>query len=429
MQRHDLQTTVKSTSHPSRPALERQTEVSDAHGILSPERDPLAQVSCRLGDASCVGAHASTLNHATASRPTRGAQSLLQLQRQYGNRYVQRVLALARKADGEAEAAPEVEASIQQARGSGQALDSRVRAQMESAFGADFSGVRVHADAEADTLSRALSARAFTTGQDIFLRQGEYNPGTSSGRELLAHELTHVVQQAGSTVQGKLVIGQPGDMYEQEADRVAEAVIHMPEPRTSERVAVPGQAQQSCPACEEKVYRKSLEEELEEEGLRVPPMGEATVSLQRAILRLPLTDHRLLAVQRSIEDAFDNYRGTCDCGEDLGNDCAHYLSDAFVRAGYTELDGGSGSLYRLHNGRIVCKEGRPVRAREMRDWFAGRATTTFNGEPDDNQYWAVYQHDSYPGGHVVIHHHRGTSYTSRGTGDYPAWGEQRHYTW
>ena len=231
MQRHDVETTVKSKSHPSRQALERQTEVSDAHSILSPERDPLAQVSCRLGDASCAGAHASTLNHATASRPTRGAQSLLQLQRQYGNRYVQRVLALARKADGEAEAAPEVEASIQQARGSGQALDSRVRAQMESAFGADFGGVRVHTDAGADTLSRALSARAFTTGQDIFFRQGEYNPGTSSGRELLAHELTHVVQQAGSTVQGKLVIGQPGDMYEQEADRVTERVMQMPEPQ------------------------------------------------------------------------------------------------------------------------------------------------------------------------------------------------------
>jgi hypothetical protein len=150
---------------------------------------------------------------------------LLQLQRRYGNRHVQRVLALARKGEGEAQATPELEQAVQQARGGGQALDSGVRAQMEPAFGADFSGVRVHADAQADTLNRALNARAFTTGQDIFFRQEAYNPGGSSGRELLAHELTHVVQQNDDQVRTKLTVGQPGDRYEQEADRVARTVL------------------------------------------------------------------------------------------------------------------------------------------------------------------------------------------------------------
>jgi len=100
-----------------------------------------------------------------------------------------------------------------------------VRAQMEPAFGANFGGVRVHSDSGADSLNRSLSARAFTTGQDIFFKQGEYNPGTSGGRELLAHELTHVVQQNGEQVQTKLTVGAPGDRYEQEADSVAKAVI------------------------------------------------------------------------------------------------------------------------------------------------------------------------------------------------------------
>ncbi|MCP4666518.1 MAG: DUF4157 domain-containing protein, partial [Deltaproteobacteria bacterium] len=66
---------------------------------------------------------------------------------------------------------------------------------MEQAFGVDLGGVRVHADHQADQLNRSLRASAFATGQDIFLRQGEYNPQSHSGQELLAHELTHVMQQ------------------------------------------------------------------------------------------------------------------------------------------------------------------------------------------------------------------------------------------
>jgi hypothetical protein len=74
---------------------------------------------------------------------------------------------------------------------------------MEPAFGADFSGVRVHSDSKAHGLNQSLQARAFTTGQDIFFRGGEYNPGSSAGKELVAHELTHVVQQNGPAVAKK----------------------------------------------------------------------------------------------------------------------------------------------------------------------------------------------------------------------------------
>jgi len=213
-----------------KPSLWRQVakgpgEESELQGTPSLQRDPLDQVACRLGDASCAGAHASTLNRVTASQPTREARSVLQLQRGYGNRYVQRVLALARHAEGEAEAAPEVETAIQRERGSGQALGTEVRAQMEPALGADFGGVRVHAGGQADALNRSLNARAFTTGQDIFFKQGEYSPGSSGGRELLAHELTHVVQQRGDEIQRKLTLSQSGDRYEQAADWVARAMM------------------------------------------------------------------------------------------------------------------------------------------------------------------------------------------------------------
>jgi len=70
---------------------------------------------------------------------------------------------------------------------------------MERSFGADFSGVRIHVDSESDTLNRSLHARAFTTGHDLFFRRGEYNPDSRGGQDLIAHELTHVIQQNGGT--------------------------------------------------------------------------------------------------------------------------------------------------------------------------------------------------------------------------------------
>jgi len=108
---------------------------------------------------------------------------------------------------------PDVEQNIQQSRGSGQPLDASVREPMEQAFGADFSGVKIHTNSQSDQLNRSLSARAFTTGSDIFFKQGEYNPGSQDGQELLAHELTHVVQQTGG-VQAKFTNTPTGDELE-----------------------------------------------------------------------------------------------------------------------------------------------------------------------------------------------------------------------
>lgn len=95
------------------------------------------------------------------------------------------------------EAPPALEAAITQARGQGTPLPEGVRSTMETSFGADFSGVRLHTGAWADQLNRAIQAKAFTAGQDIFFRKGAYDPTSYSGQELLAHELTHVVQQTG----------------------------------------------------------------------------------------------------------------------------------------------------------------------------------------------------------------------------------------
>jgi hypothetical protein len=80
----------------------------------------------------------------------------------------------------------------------GQKLDAGIQTKMESGTGHDFSNVRVHTDSKADALSNSLGARAFTTGTDIFFKQGEYNPGSDAGQKLIAHEGTHVIQQGGT---------------------------------------------------------------------------------------------------------------------------------------------------------------------------------------------------------------------------------------
>ncbi|NJP11949.1 MAG: DUF4157 domain-containing protein [Leptolyngbyaceae cyanobacterium RU_5_1] len=201
-----------------------QQTVEQSVEKLAGQVDPLIHQISQVGRVPSPLLSAALRDRTTTASSSCTHQLFLHLQRQYGNHYVQRVVDLSRQGQGETEAPPAVEAAIEQARGGGRSLDTGARIQMESTFGADFSGVRIHTDSTADTLNQALSARAFTTGQDIFFRQGEYNPASSGGRELLAHELTHVVQQTGG-IQPQLTIGQPGDIYEQEADQVAHAVV------------------------------------------------------------------------------------------------------------------------------------------------------------------------------------------------------------
>ena len=87
--------------------------------------------------------------------------------------------------------------------GRGQPLGDDVRQAMESSFGASFDQVRVHTGPDAIQMTRDIQAEAFTHGTDVYFNQDKFNPGAKQGRHLLAHELTHVVQQTGATVQRK----------------------------------------------------------------------------------------------------------------------------------------------------------------------------------------------------------------------------------
>ena len=117
----------------------------------------------------------------------------------------------------------DIASRIDSQRGGGSGLNSSFRAQMEGAFGADFGDVRVHQDAQADTLNRQMTAKAFTTGNDIFLR----SDASAGDSHLMAHELTHVVQQrsGGSPAGGGMTAGPANDPQEHEADQVASEVL------------------------------------------------------------------------------------------------------------------------------------------------------------------------------------------------------------
>lgn len=96
-------------------------------------------------------------------------------------------------------------AGITAARGGGSALPGAVRGDLERGFGTGLGGVRLHTDARADTLARNVDAAAFTTGQDVFFRQGTYDPGSDAGRATLAHEVAHVVQGGGAATVRRLI--------------------------------------------------------------------------------------------------------------------------------------------------------------------------------------------------------------------------------
>ncbi len=103
--------------------------------------------------------------------------------------------AQAKSDSGTPSVSPSVENGINSLRGGGQPLSASDSAFMEPRFGRDFSQVRVHTDSKANHVARSINAKAFTLGKDVVFGGGQYAPGTHSGRKLLAHELTHVIQQ------------------------------------------------------------------------------------------------------------------------------------------------------------------------------------------------------------------------------------------
>ncbi len=159
---------------------------------------------------SITGASARLINVSKKSvNKGRPAQPFAHLQQIWGNHAVGHMIQgklkvnqpdnkeLQTKATGNnaPQVSPRLQSQINSLRGSGRALPTTARAFYEPRFGHDFSDVRVHTDSRAAETARAVNARAFTVGREVVFGPGEYAPETTAGKRLLAHELTHVVQQ------------------------------------------------------------------------------------------------------------------------------------------------------------------------------------------------------------------------------------------
>jgi Domain of unknown function (DUF4157) len=181
-----------------------------------PDREAVARTHARP-----TGQGQTAVGAARAELPNRlDARAVLSLQRTVGNAVVAQLLE-------NDEASSPVHEVVQSGRGD--ALEEPTKGRMEAQFGTDFSDVRVHRDAKATDSARSVAADAYTVGSNIVFNSGTYDPSSERGTRLLAHELTHVVQQrsgpvSGTPAPGGILVSDPSDAFEQQAEQVADTV-------------------------------------------------------------------------------------------------------------------------------------------------------------------------------------------------------------
>jgi hypothetical protein len=178
-------------------------------------------------EPALLGSSISISTPATA----RASNRLLDLQRSRGNAAVGRLLEAKQRETRQARSDAGGVAAV--VRSAGGRLPDAVRAEMEYRLGADFSEVRVHADATADASAKSMNARAYTCGSHIVFRSGSADLSSATAKHVLAHELWHVVQQrsgpvSGNNAGGGLAVSHPEDRFEREAEHVARQALARP---------------------------------------------------------------------------------------------------------------------------------------------------------------------------------------------------------
>jgi len=155
-------------------------------------------------------------------------------------------------------------------RGGGRPLEPELRSDMEQRLGHDFDDVRVHADGQAGESARSVGAHAYTVGNEVVFQPSTWAPETVDGRRMLAHELTHVVQQRsgpvdGTPTDGGVSVSHPSDRFEQEATRLSEHAVPGPAPAGVQRQAEADQDEEA-EAVQGAFVQRQAEDETEEEA-------------------------------------------------------------------------------------------------------------------------------------------------------------------
>lgn len=188
-----------------------------------------------------------------------GASGVMGLQRAIGNA-------------GTAELIEQERSPVHDVIGSGGSpIEPTIRADMESRLGHDFGDVRIHTDAAAHDSAKSVNAQAYTVGSDIVFQQGKYEPGSQSGQHMLAHELTHVVQQRSGPVDGTdagggVKVSDPSDRFEREAVAKADRVMSSAAPAAAPDV------QRSADGAVPMVQREEAAPEEEQEEPEAAPV-------------------------------------------------------------------------------------------------------------------------------------------------------------
>jgi len=202
-----------------------------SHDHASPESDSLRPKGARIDERP----DAQLMEAAAAGRSdVLGAEGLLRMQRAVGNAGMATLM----------DDAPSVKDVTSR---SGQPLDGATRAEMEGRLGADFSDVRVHTDGDAHRSAQSVNAHAYTVGSNVVFQRDLYDPGSHAGKTMLAHELTHVIQQRtgpvdGTPAAGGIKLSDPSDRFEREAASNADRVMSQPTPTAQTSVIGAGGA-------------------------------------------------------------------------------------------------------------------------------------------------------------------------------------------
>ena len=147
--------------------------------------------------------------------------------------------------------------------GGGSPLAPDVKGEMESRLGHDFSDVRVHNDSQAHESARSVNAHAYTVGSNVVFQRDSFDPSSSEGKTMLAHELTHVVQQRsgpvdGTSTGGGIKVSDPSDRFEREASANAERAMSAPAPAAQLSASPAAVQRDEAPAEEEDVAQGSF---------------------------------------------------------------------------------------------------------------------------------------------------------------------------
>jgi len=193
METDNLQTEQKASSKKNnstffKAAIQKKLSIGSANDSYEMEADRVADQVMKMSEPSPHIAHTGALIQKKGTHYEPQMQPLAET-----------ITPLIQRSSTEngGMASDHIESQINSSKGGGSSMDSGTQSFMENRFGADFSNVKIHTGSEAVQMSRDLNAQAFAVGNDIYFNEGKYNPASDNGKHLLAHELTHTIQQGG----------------------------------------------------------------------------------------------------------------------------------------------------------------------------------------------------------------------------------------